>query len=224
MFIESNMKNLLALLLPILIIGSIVLILSGRKKETPVEPKETTMSLSSISEKKTYSEAPDMQLESDKNYQAVIHTNFGNINIDLFENTTPITVNNFVFLSKEGFYNSTRFHRIIKGFMIQGGDPLGNGTGGPGYRFDDEEITEEYTKGTIAMANAGPNTNGSQFFIMHEDYALPKNYVIFGRATDEDSLAVIDEIANSPVEMSPNGEMSSPTQEVTVSSVDIITN
>jgi cyclophilin family peptidyl-prolyl cis-trans isomerase len=162
-----------------------------------------------------------MQLESGKDYKATIHTNFGDIKIDLFEEQVPVTVNNFVTLSRDNFYSQTKFHRIIKGFMIQGGDPLGTGTGNPGYRFDDEPITEDYTKGTIAMANSGPNTNGSQFFLMHEDYDLPKNYVIFGRAMDEADLKVIDDIANVEVVQNSQGEASSPTVEVIVESVDI---
>ncbi|MFA6982299.1 MAG: peptidylprolyl isomerase [Patescibacteria group bacterium] len=218
----NNLKNTLALLAPAVLVIVALIYFSGRTKPAPAEPKESTMSISDSNTKKTYASVPAMQLEEGKDYKAVMHTNLGDINIDLFEDQTPITVNNFVFLSKEKFYDSTRFHRIIKGFMIQGGDPLGNGTGGPGYRFDDEPITEEYTKGTIAMANAGPDTNGSQFFILHEDYPLPKNYVIFGRASDESSLQVIDSIANIPVAASTSGEPSSPTQEITINSVDII--
>ena len=107
--------------------------------------------------------------------------------------------------------------------MIQGGDPKGDGTGGPGYQFDDEPISREYTRGTLAMANAGPNTNGSQFFIMHADYALPKNYVIFGAidANDTESLATLDAIATAPVVMSASGEQSKPTEKITVQSVTI---
>ncbi|PIU73929.1 peptidylprolyl isomerase, partial [Candidatus Roizmanbacteria bacterium CG06_land_8_20_14_3_00_34_14] len=100
---------------------------------------------------------------------AVLHTEKGDMTVSLNTNDTPKTVNNFVTLAKKGFYNGTIFHRVIKGFMIQGGDPKGDGTGGPGYKFDDEPFTGEYTRGTIAMANAGPDTNGSQFFIMHAD-------------------------------------------------------
>jgi cyclophilin family peptidyl-prolyl cis-trans isomerase len=101
--------------------------------------------------------------------------------------------------------------------MIQGGDPIGNGTGGPGYTFADEPFTGEYTKGTIAMANAGPNTNGSQFFIMHSDYPLPKNYVIFGKVTK--GLEVVDKIAEAPTK--PGGEGSTPITPVKITSIQI---
>jgi cyclophilin family peptidyl-prolyl cis-trans isomerase len=107
----------------------------------------------------------------------------------------PRTVNNFVFLAKDGFYDGVIFHRVIPGFMIQGGDPTGTGRGGPGYRFEDEPVSKRYERGTLAMANAGPNTNGSQFFIMHADYGLPPNYTIFGRLTGGHD--VVDKIANA---------------------------
>jgi cyclophilin family peptidyl-prolyl cis-trans isomerase len=103
--------------------------------------------------------------------------------------------------------------------MIQGGDPKGDGTGGPGYKFDDEPFTGEYTRGIIAMANAGPNTNGSQFFIMHADNPLPKNYVIFGKVSA--GLAVVDQIATAPVKPSFSGEMSTPVAPVKILSIDI---
>ncbi|MFA6016690.1 MAG: peptidylprolyl isomerase [Patescibacteria group bacterium] len=150
---------------------------------------------------------------------AIMHTEKGDITISLNTDQTPKTVNNFVTLAKKGFYNKTIFHRIIKGFMIQGGDPKGDGTGGPGYKFDDEPFTGEYTRGTIAMANAGPNTNGSQFFIMHADNPLPKNYVIFGKVTA--GIDVVDKIAESPVTQSFSGEMSTPVSPVQILSVDI---
>lgn len=124
---------------------------------------------------------------------AVLHTEKGNITISLNTDQTPITVNNFVTLAKKGFYNKTIFHRVIKGFMIQGGDPNGDGTGGPGYKFADEPFTGEYTRVTVAMANSGPNTNGSQFFIMHKDNPLPKNYVIFGKVIS--GMETVDAIA-----------------------------
>ncbi|MEK7634228.1 MAG: peptidylprolyl isomerase [Patescibacteria group bacterium] len=154
-----------------------------------------------------------------KKITAVLHTEKGNITISLNTDQTPKTVNNFVTLAKKGFYNKTIFHRVIKGFMIQGGDPKGDGTGGPGYKFADEPFTGEYTRGTIAMANSGPNTNGSQFFIMHADNPLPKNYVIFGKVTS--GLEIVDKIAESPVKPSFSGEMSTPVTPVRIFSVDI---
>ncbi len=116
-----------------------------------------------------------------------IKTNFGEIQFETYDIDAPKTVQNFITLTEKGFYDGLTFHRVIKGFMIQGGDPNGNGTGGPGYQFEDElnPNTESYKagykKGVVAMANAGPNTNGSQFFIMLEDYPLPNNYTIFGK-------------------------------------------
>lgn len=169
---------------------------------------------------KRYSAPPQLVIDQRKTYQAVLKTSKGDIKVDLFTKETPKTVNNFVFLAKDGFYNSTRFHRIIKGFMIQGGDPLGNGTGGPGYTFEDEPITRDYKKGVIAMANRGADTNGSQFFIMHADYPLQKNYVIFGQVVE--GLEVVDAIANTPVKRSPGGEMSLPTEDTLISAVEIV--
>lgn len=150
---------------------------------------------------------------------AVLHTEKGDITISLNSDQTPKTVNNFIALSKKGFYNQTIFHRTIKGFMIQGGDPKGDGTGGPGYKFADEPFTGEYTRGTIAMANSGPNTNGSQFFIIHKDYPLPKNYVIFGKVIS--GMETVDAIAEVPVRPSSSGELSSPVTPVKIISVDI---
>lgn len=188
---------------------------------TPQEVKgDTTMEPSKA---KQYTQLPAMSIDAAKTYTATITTSKGTMKVALFAKDAPKTVNNFVFLAREGFYDSTIFHRIMKGFMIQGGDPRGNGTGGPGYKFDDEPVTREYTRGTIAMANSGPNTNGSQFFIMHADYALPKNYVIFGAIdpADADSLKTLDAIAETPVGESGMGEQSKPLETVTVTGVTI---
>jgi len=163
---------------------------------------------------------PEAIIDINKSYTAILHTEAGDIEVALTTKETPITVNNFVWLSQKGFYNNTVFHRVLKGFMIQGGDPKGDGTGGPGYQFKDEAFAGEYTRGTIAMANAGPNTNGSQFFIMHADYQLPKNYVIFGHVTK--GMEAVDKIATAPVTTGPSGEPSKPVTPVKVTSVDII--
>lgn len=165
-------------------------------------------------------EKPAMMIDAKKTYTAVLHTAKGDITIALTADKTPITVNNFVYLARNNFYDNTIFHRVIKNFMIQGGDPLGNGTGGPGYRFEDEPFEGEYTKGTVAMANAGPNTNGSQFFIMHADTPLQKDYVIFGKVIK--GIEVVDAIATSSVEVGTTGEPSKPTTPVVVTSVEII--
>ncbi len=160
---------------------------------------------------------PEMQIDVKKTYTALLETSAGDIEILLNAKETPITVNNFVFLSRNSFYDDTIFHRVIRGFMIQGGDPEGTGRGGPGYRFDDELFSGDYTRGTVAMANAGPDTNGSQFFIMHADYGLPKDYVIFGQVTR--GIEVVDKIATAETEDS--GEGSTPVKPVTVESVTI---
>ena len=133
-----------------------------------------------------------------------LQTNFGEIKFTTYDADAPKTVENFITLANKGFYNNLTFHRVIKGFMVQGGDPSGDGTGGPGYQFNDElnpdseSYKNGYKKGVVAMANAGPNTNGSQFFIMHEDYPLPNNYTIFGRVVS--GQEVVDKIANTPTD------------------------
>ena len=144
-----------------------------------------------------YNAPPEMTIDLSKAYAATLHTNHGDIAIEFDAVKSPQTVNNFVFLAREGFYDGVIFHRVISGFMIQGGDPTGTGMGGPGYRFRDElEGAGEYSRGTVAMANAGPNTNGSQFFIMHRDYGLPHSYSIFGKVTE--GMDAVDSIAGTP--------------------------
>ncbi len=164
---------------------------------------------------------PSMNIDKSKSYSAVLETSEGTITIEFTAKETPITVNNFITLARKDFYDNTIFHRVISGFMIQGGDPKGDGTGGPGYKFNDEDFDGEYSRGTVAMANAGPNTNGSQFFIMHKDSSsLPKNYVIFGNVTD--GLDVVDAIAESEVTSNRGGEQSSPVEPITITNVIII--
>ncbi|TSC84262.1 MAG: peptidylprolyl isomerase [Parcubacteria group bacterium Gr01-1014_13] len=163
---------------------------------------------------------PIMIIDQKKTYTAKMKTTAGEMEIALNASMTPETVNNFVFLSKKNFYDNTIFHRVIKGFMIQGGDPEGTGKGGPGYKFNDEPFTGEYLRGTLAMANSGPNTNGSQFFIMHDDYPLPPNYVIFGKVTK--GLDVVDKIAMAQVTMSSSGENSKPVNPVKILSIEIV--
>jgi cyclophilin family peptidyl-prolyl cis-trans isomerase len=136
---------------------------------------------------KQYREAPAMQIDPSKHYTALMHTEKGDIEIELFAREAPITVNNFVFLAREGFYNNTTFHRVIGGFMAQGGDPEGSGRGGPGYRFNDERsaLALKHDKaGILSMANAGPNTNGSQFFITYGPTPhLNGKHAVFGQVT-----------------------------------------
>ena len=168
---------------------------------------------------KTYSEPPAMNINESGNYSAVIETSLGSIEIELFTDIAPITVNNFVNLSNDGYYDDVIFHRVIKGFMIQGGDPSGTGHGEmgkyPGYEFQDElNNPMQYEKGIVAMANRGPNTNGSQFFIMHVDYPLPYDYTIFGKVSN--GIDVVDAIANVQT-----GDMDKPVDDVVIKSVDI---
>ena len=165
----------------------------------------------------SYPSPPEMNLDQSKTYSAAIHTNQGVMNLELFASEAPLAVNNFVFLAREGFYNGGGFHRVIKGFMVQGGCPKGDGTGGPGYRFNDEPVTRKYIKGTLAMANSGPNTNGSQFFIVHgDDAGLPPSYTIFGMLTQ--GTDVLDELANSPVT---GRENSKPAERLEIQKVEI---
>jgi len=146
---------------------------------------------------------------------AVIETTLGNIEFELLDDAAPKTVENFVSLANKGFYSGVIFHRVVPGFVIQGGDPTGTGTGGPGYKFDDEPVTMGYARGTVAMANAGPNTNGSQFFVCLADLPqLPPNYTIFGQVVA--GLNVVDAIAAAPC-----GPGDRPLDPVTMKSVTI---
>jgi len=135
---------------------------------------------------KQWSKPPELTIDLKKSYSAILHTDKGDITVQLFEKQTPRTVNNFVFLAREGFYDGTIFHRVINDFMVQGGDPTGSGRGGPGYRFNDEFSPElRHDKpGVLSMANAGPNTNGSQFFLTHVPTPhLDGKHSVFGRIT-----------------------------------------
>jgi cyclophilin family peptidyl-prolyl cis-trans isomerase len=148
---------------------------------------------------KQWSSQPELTVDLAKTYKASISTNHGPIEVDLYTAAAPQTVNNFVFLAREGFYDGVIFHRVIPGFVAQGGDPTGTGTGGPGYRFRDElEGDGRYTRGRLAMANAGPNTNGSQFFICLDNVRLPHSYTIFGEVTA--GMEAVDSIAAVPTD------------------------
>ncbi len=136
---------------------------------------------------KSFASAPEFALDKKKNYSAVFKTEVGNFTIKLFADEVPNTVNNFVFLAREGFYNNTTFHRVINGFMAQGGDPTGTGRGGPGYSFEDEfhPRLRHNKAGILSMANAGPNTNGSQFFITHGPTPhLNDRHAVFGEVVE----------------------------------------
>jgi len=151
---------------------------------------------------KKYDAAPAMSIDTVKKYTATIDTNRGKIVVDLFPKDAPKTVNNFVFLARDGFYNGLKFHRVIPDFMVQGGDPQGTGSGGPGYKFGDEVGAGKprHKVGSLSMANAGPNTNGSQFFITHiaTDW-LDGKHTVFGQVRDKESQAVVNSIKQGDV-------------------------
>jgi len=135
---------------------------------------------------KQWQSPPEMQIDPKKQYTATMETNKGTIEIELFAEHAPITVNNFVFLSREGYYDGVTFHRVINNFVIQGGDPTGTGGGGPGYTFQDEFAGNPHKHGTgyLSMANRGPGTNGSQFFITHSPQPhLDGKHTVFGKVT-----------------------------------------
>ncbi|HPL92979.1 MAG TPA: peptidylprolyl isomerase [bacterium] len=164
----------------------------------PVEKFEPTTEKPFINE----TSSTDINFINKTSNMITIETNHGTIVFETYNQDAPNTVANFIKLASNGFYDNLTFHRVIPGFMIQGGDPNGNGTGGPGYQFADElnpntpSYKEGYKKGVVAMANAGPNTNGSQFFIMTADYPLPHDYTIFGKVVSGQD--VVDAIANVP--------------------------
>ena len=151
---------------------------------------------------KKYDAPPAMSIDPAKKYTATIDTNRGKIVVDLFPKDAPKTVNNFVFLARDGFYNGLKFHRVIPDFMVQGGDPQGTGSGGPGYKFGDEVGAgkPKHKVGSLSMANAGPNTNGSQFFITHvvTDW-LDGKHTVFGQVRDQQSQAVVNSIKQGDV-------------------------
>ncbi|RPI95969.1 MAG: peptidylprolyl isomerase [Chloroflexi bacterium] len=147
---------------------------------------------------KQYDSQPPMRIDPNKNYTAIFKTEVGDIEVELFAKQAPETVNNFVFLARDGFYDNTTFHRVINSFMVQGGDPTASGRGGPGYRFNDEQgaLTLKHTgPGILSMANAGPNTNGSQFFITHQATPhLDGKHGVFGKVKDQVGLDVLMKI------------------------------
>ena len=172
-----------------------------------------------LSNNKVYDSMPEMNIDISKKYSAVIKTSMGDMSIEFFTEDAPMTVNNFINLSRDGYYDNVIFHRVISGFMIQGGDPSGTGHGEmgkyPGYKFEDELNNQRsYDKGILAMANAGPDTNGSQFFIMHVNYPLPYQYTIFGFVTD--GLEVIDKIASVET-----GDGDKPVNDLVIETVEV---
>ena len=164
-----------------------------------------------------YSAPPAMMLEAGKTYTVSVETNYGTMEFSFYPEDAPQTVNNFICLAKDGYYDNTIFHRIIKGFVCQGGDPTGTGRGGPGYRFDDElPKAGQYEIGSLAMANAGPNTNGSQFFLISgpDGVRLPPAYALFGKVVK--GLDVVEAMQNVPT-----GPGDRPRTDVVINSVTI---
>ncbi len=168
-------------------------------------------------EEKLQVQEPELNIDPDKSYVAKVHTNMGDIKILLNAKDKPITVNNFVELSKMGFYDDTIFHRVIDGFMIQGGDPLGSGYGGPNYKFVDElKTANKNAKGTISMANSGSNTNGSQFFINQVDnFPLDTKHTVFGSVVE--GMDVVEKIAKVETD-----EKDKPITSVVIESIEIV--
>jgi cyclophilin family peptidyl-prolyl cis-trans isomerase len=166
---------------------------------------------------------PPTCIDQNKTYTALVETTAGNFTITLDPKSAPHTVNNFVVLSRYHFYDGTPFHRIVPGFVVQGGDPTGTGGDGPGYTFADElpPSKESYTAGTVAMANSGPDTNGSQFFVVvgPEGEQLPKNYTIFGKVTS--GMDVVTAISKLPTKDNGSGENSAPVEPIVLQKVTI---
>ena len=190
--------------------------------EEVLEDTDKTTTTGVTMSDKVYDKQPDMNINMDTTYTAVIKTNLGDMTVEFFLDDAPMTVNNFVSLAKDGYYDNVIFHRVISGFMIQGGDPSGTGHGDygkyPGYEFEDELNNQRpYEKGILAMANRGPNTNGSQFFIMHVEYPLPYSYTIFGSVTE--GFDVIDKIASVETDSADK-----PTDDVVINTVEILEN
>lgn len=166
---------------------------------------------------------PEMVIDEEASYRAIVTTNKGEMTFELNSEAAPETVNNFVCLAVNDYYDITPFHRVLATFVVQGGDPTGTGAGGPGYRFGDELPGDDlnYTRGILAMANSGPDTQGSQFFIVHEDSTdrLQKLYTIFGQLVEGED--VLDDIADSAVVPGPSGEPSRPVEFLVIEDLEI---
>lgn len=169
----ARLSNIILVLVPLLLASC-----GGATPAPQPKPESTTPP----PKPKTYSAPPPMMIDAGKHYTATIETEKGNLVLELFASDVPVTVNNFVFLSREGFYNGSTFHRVIPGFMAQGGDPTGTGMGTAGYRFNDEITRRTHEVGTLSMANSGPNTNSAQFFITFTpQHGLDGKHTVFGQ-------------------------------------------
>lgn len=215
------MKTKALLILALVPLAIIIIALTANDKNLRVgNPYEKAEEITKVTDKQSVI-PPKVKLDITKRYRVILKTTEGDITIKVNPLDAIMASTNFVYLSKIGFYDNTIFHRVIKDFMIQGGDPLGNGTGGPGYTFNDEPIEGEYVRGTVAMANSGPNTNGSQFFIIVKDSPdLPKNYTIFGKVID--GMDVVDKIAAGEVTDNGAGEISKPVSPVSITGTEVI--
>jgi len=192
--------------------GQKVYSIFNNKKETNME----TQAKGYKTGERQYSQAPEMQIDTNKTYTALFETNMGNFKAELFAKNAPKTINNFVVLARDKFYDGLTFHRIIKDFMIQGGDPKGDGTGDPGYKFEDEFWDQKLVKGVLAMANSGPNTNGSQFFVITAEATdwLDGKHTPFGKIVE--GLDVIEKIG-----VAETGEGDRPKEAVIISEITI---
>jgi cyclophilin family peptidyl-prolyl cis-trans isomerase len=217
-FLKKNWIKIIGLLILLLLLFWLFFIKFNQKATAPnnenlnININENLLSTTTI---------VDMPLPQNTMLIVKIQTTKGDITIELFNNDAPKAVANFLTLVNKGFYDNVIFHRVISGFMIQGGDPTGTGRGGPGYQFADEldpktaSYQAGYVRGVVAMANSGPNTNGSQFFIMHQDYPLDHNYTIFGRVVT--GMEVVDAIATSKTDATDR-----PLEEIKIKKAEVV--
>ena len=220
----SKLSAIIIILVIAAIIIGVVYYATMQKQQPPVKNLQSS-SVQPASSDATNQQAAQANNSTLKNMSHIItiKTNMGDISFVTYDTDAPNTVKNFITLADKGFYDGLIFHRVLPGFMIQGGDPTGTGTGGPGYTFDDElnpttdSYKAGYQKGVVAMANAGPNTNGSQFFIMVADYPLPNNYTIFGKVVSGQDVAdAISEVKTGPNDL--------PISKVTMEKVTVADN
>ena len=187
----------------LLVITALLSLVLGMLSCTPSTPSEEAPE--PAPEPETYSAPPSMMIDTNKEYIATIETEKGNIVLELFASDVPITVNNFVFLAREGFYDGTTFHRVIPGFMAQGGDPTGTGRGNPGYTFADEFTEHTHVAGALSMANSGSNTNGCQFFITYApQHYLDNKHAVFGQVIE--GMDILQELTPRDPSQSPDFE------------------
>ena len=187
MFLKISQK----IFFSIVIILTLLMVLSCGQTAATSSPAQTNTEVKVMS----WNSAPKMEIDTNKKYSATMETSKGTLTLELFAKDVPKTVNNFVFLARQGFYDGTTFHRVIADFMVQGGDPTGTGAGGPGYKFADEFTSHKHAAGTLSMANSGPNTNGSQFFITYVATPwLDGKHTVFGQLTGN-SMDVLKKIS-----------------------------